>query len=402
MPAIPFDELPYDQQHFLDLLDRAMGDYLLPWKLNANSGYEIIKAFAEIGERLSLAVNRFEQGGLAIFAEGGLFSQVEVEFSRPTAAAGAFTLKAGTVVTTSTGDRRFYLLTDVVFGGAAVGPIAADVAALGVGFEWNVPGEINTAGGETLEGEIDTIFTLITDPAFADTTLTVSQVATASGGRSAQLDVVGYERGVERALAEPDDPYRLRIRTIPDTISPDAVKRFVHGVLDPWGLPFAFIEVFQSTYVTCWDAPSPNAGTPSYDGGVAPTSTQYDHTTFVFDDPRNPEPFRNRWLDGVEWRGAFIIVVRRDLTLHELGMVHDDPGTLTTDFHPVGGPTVGYPWRGTPAHDSPGGIAANPNVYIAAHDGADVLRGSIYAGLYLQLQTIRAAGVAAIVEYVRT
>lgn len=400
MPAIVCDEQPFDQQHFLDLLDQQFGDYLLPWKLNKNSGYEIIQAMAKIGERLSLAVNRWECGGLAIFAEGGMLATVDVVFFR-TVAFGPFTIKAGTVVTTSNGDRRFYVVEDA-FLDAMTASKVVPVVAVTFGYEWNVTGQVTTPDGKVLEGEIDTIQSLITDPPFNSVSdLAVRQIDDAVGGKSADIDVVGDERGVFRASGEGDDPYRHRVRTVPDTISPDAVERLAHALLDPWGLTFEFIETWQVDYMSCWDAPSPNAGTPTYDAGTPPTNPAYDDTTFVYDDPRDPDPFRNRWLDDLEMRGAFIVVVRRDVTLQDYGVAFDDAGTTKEDFRPVGGPKVGLGWRGTPAFDSGGGDVAFPNVYIGVYDGEDTLRQSVYAGLFFQLQDIKAAGVAAIVDYVR-
>jgi len=399
MPAITFDEQPFDRQHFLDLLDHLLAEYLLPWKLNPNAGYEMIEAFAAVGERVSTAINHAEKGMYTLFAEGGALGIAQVAFSRPTFAAGAFTLKAESLVKTSVGGRRYRLLNDIAFGATDLGPISASVVAIAFGYEWNTVGKLTRSSGEVIEGEIDTIDTLVTDPPFADSTLSVEQLAgTAWVGRAACLDAVGDERGISRQPGEDDDSYRLRLRQLPDTVSPGAVIRLCNHILGPLGLPFEHIETWQIDYQTCYDAPSPNPGTPSYDGGVPPANPAYHDNTCVYDDPRDPSPFRNRYLDELEDRGAFIVVVRRDLTVYDVGMAYDDPGMNPSNFHPPGGPRVGLGWRGTPVYDAPAG---NPNVFAACYDGWDLMRDARYSSLYMSLQQIRAIGVAAIMDCIR-
>jgi len=86
LPAVPIvgaklvcDAVVYDQQHFLDLFDRLFPfDYLAPMKLNPNSGYELLQAFAAVGARLSEAIAHLECGALIIYASGGEYAVVPV------------------------------------------------------------------------------------------------------------------------------------------------------------------------------------------------------------------------------------------------------------------------------------------------------------------------------------
>lgn len=399
MPALPCNESPYDAQHFRDMLDRDLGPYLLTWDLDQAIGSELPWAWAEMGARLSLAVIRMECGNIILFAEGGAYATATVTFYRPTPGP-IFTLQAGTLVTTGRHDRRFYLEEDVEFAEATV-EADATVIAVAYGFEWNVTGPRTAANGETLPGEIDTIVDLDTDPPYADPRMQVRQLTDGVGGRCAHLDGLGDERGIHRGDGEGDDPYRYRIRELPDTVSPGAIRRLTGAILDPKGLSWDFIETWEVGYQTCWDAPSPNPGTPSYRGTVAPLNPDYDHLTFVFDDPRDPDPFRNRWLDEAEARGAFLIIVDQSESVHDLGLAYDDPGTEPGDFRPPGGPTVALPWRGTPAYDGRGGSLAFPNQYPAAYDGFDIERTACFAALFFQLQLVKAAGVAAVMDYIR-
>jgi len=65
------DVSPLTAQHFLDLFEELLPeDYFGPMRDNAEAGYEVFQALAEIGARLSTAVFRFERGSFIIFAEG--------------------------------------------------------------------------------------------------------------------------------------------------------------------------------------------------------------------------------------------------------------------------------------------------------------------------------------------
>lgn len=383
----------FDQQHFLDLFDRLYPlEFLYPLKTNSNAGYELLQAAASVGARLSTAVENLECGAFVIFSAGGQRARVPVAFSRPTAAAGAVTVKAGTRVLATDGNRRFFLIEDVVFGALDVGPLVGLCEAEAVGYEYNVPGLVVTSSGIYLPGEIDAIDFFVQDPAYGDASITVYQSAYPTQlGRSADLDGLADNRGLYRTPNETDDSLRLRIRSLPDVVSPDAIVRSCNRILGPLGLPYDLIEVFEHRYQECYDAPSPNVGTPTYQA-VAPLNPDYNNTTFVYDDPRSPDPWRNRYLDEVEYRGAFFVVVRNDITLLDVGLAYDDPGMFATDFkNPVTGKQ-----RGTPAFDST--LSDDPAlVYTAAYDGFDTVRGAAYAALWQELQNIKPIGVAALI-----
>jgi len=232
-----------------------------------------------------------------------------------------------------------------------------------------------------------------TGGAFIDTTIQVRQLAAATGGRAPMLDGLGADRGLPRLLGEADDPYRLRIRTLPDTVSPGAIKRTVQRLLDPYSLTGDFIETWDVRYQTCWDAD------PSI-----PTGRGFDPNLFVYDDPRplygagpghpvpNGLPFYNRWLDDVEQRGAFIVVLPVIPSLIDVGMAYDDTGMTPTDFFSVVGGQRGYP-----AYDVPSSFSSGIGLQ-GGYDGFDVGRNAVYLGIWQTLQSIKAAGVAALVE----
>lgn len=385
------DAVAYDTTHFLGLLDRIFPfDYLSPLKVNSDSGYEIYQQYAAVFARASLATERFECGNVIIYATGGSFATGEVEFYRPTAAAGALTILAGTVVTTDSG-RDFVVTQPVDFGALEAGPLPAQVRAVAVGYEWNLPGRVITSSGITLDGPIDTIKLLYLDPAFADQTLEVQQLLETEGGCAADLDGLGADRGLPRQTGELDPAYRLRIRSLADTVSPGAIIRLAQSILDPIPVAWTFIETWSIAYQTCYDAPSPNVGTPSYLAPPYPNPL-YDSNLFALDDPRPTYPLRNVSLDELEDRGAFIIDL--DATpLKDCGFALDDPGMVPADFR---NPVTGRQ-RGTSAYDLTLSMPAD-EVFPAALDGYDVSFRALQTSLFQQLQKIKAGGVAALVE----
>jgi hypothetical protein len=64
-------------------------------------------------------------------------------------------------------------------------------------------------------------------------------------GRSAELDMLAAERGNQgRALDESDPSFRERVTALPDAVSPNAIIRGAGSVLNPYAVPFQFVEVF--------------------------------------------------------------------------------------------------------------------------------------------------------------
>jgi hypothetical protein len=115
---------------------------------------------------------------------------------------------------------------------------------------------------------------------------------------------------------------------------------------------------------------------------------------FAYDDEfRGDSPFRNRWLGVDDYRAAFIVVLRKDITLRDLGLAYDDVGAVPTDFHPA----VGHPWRQTSAYDV-SNMDPPELVFGPAYDGTDIDRAALYAAVVQQVDKIRAAGVGVFYE----
>lgn len=383
----------FDQAHFLSLIDRLLPEeYLRPLKSMPDSGYEIFQALAALAARLSDAMHEVECGLVMLYAGGPTYAEVDVVFYRESAAAGAVTVKTGTLVSTSKGGRAFETIEDAVFGG---GDLQVTVAARAVaaGFEYNVPGQRVTAGGEVLPGEIDTVDVMLQDPRYGDPTIKVKQEADASGGYPDWLALHGANRGMVQEEGESADAFRLRMRSLPDTVTPAALKRLATRILTPLGIGWQYVETQRLDYVTCYDAPSPNVGTPSYQATL-PTSTLYDSNNFAYDDPRDPDPFRGRMLGPEDYDGGIIFVVDSDVTVRDYGFAFDDPGTSQSAFLDTG---TGKQ-RGTPAFDIVSGDVAT----VAAFDGDDVAWSAAVASFWAELQRAKAGGVFATIDTYHT
>lgn len=366
------------QADLLALFERILpASYLDPIK-RIGPGYELLQAWAKLWERVSAAI-KFNEDGLFILSAGGpSLSSVTVQFSRSTAAAGAVTIKAGTIVTTSIGDRQFVLSQDVVFGALDVGPLTGPAVAVFAGAAWNVPGQRVTARGETLAGEIDTIVLPLLDPPHGDTSFVVAQILDATGGTCAFLDQLGVDRGLPRNAGEGNDQYRYRVRLLPDTISPGAIARTAQRLLGALGIPFTIIETWQVDYQTCWDGPPDAVGL-------------YNPNLLAYDDPRPSPPFRGRWLDESDHRGAFIVVVPILDTFEDVGMAYDD-----TAMNPAAHASV-HGRRAHTAYDVPSVVDASL-ILAGGYDGFDLPKQAVYKGLIDTFQQIKAGGVDASVE----
>lgn len=370
----------------LSTLDRLFPvGYLDPIK-DPGPGYELFKAAAAVGERVSTAVQRTEDGGLFLVAAGGSTATVLLSFTRSNGGAGNQTVKAGTLVIAPSG-AAYRLNQDVQFVGAATtgAPNPIEATAVAPGWSFNEPGPFAAADGTLVAGPIDTISLRILDPAFTAgaAPIEVTQVGPAAGGADQALDRLGLDRGLPRASGESDAAYRSRLRLLPDTVSPEAINRALASLLTPLGVTYSLIETFSLSYQTCWDAP--DATFPPL-----PSVGVYDQTCFVFDDPRSPLPFRGRWLDAGDQRCAFIVVVSTIASMKQCSIGYDDTALTQADLlSPIGR-------RATGAFDLTG---ADPGVMLdgaldgTLYNGLDPDAAAVYKGLLELLLRIKAGGV---------
>lgn len=240
--AVTEDGTALSAAHFVDVIERLLPlEYVEPMRLYPNSGYELFHATAAVAARVALATHRLEHDALLLFAKAGSKATGTVQFSRPTAAAGAVTIRRGSVVS-ARGGRRFVTTADLSFGGGVTGPLSVGVEAEAFGYEYNVRGARTTATGGTIPGDISETTSLRMSPPYGDTTFTVTNAAPTSGGTEDALSARARERGLTKLRGESTPSFRLRVRSLPDTISPAAIRRALTALLGS-STAFCFREV---------------------------------------------------------------------------------------------------------------------------------------------------------------
>lgn len=322
-PELP-PQTPFDQQFFLDLFQRILPNHylenMLPPDIGGTPpgpGWELFQTFAKLGERISEACARFGTGAYMLSAQGGAKATATVEFFRADATSGAFNLEPGTRVRTT--DGWIYTLTQqVVFGASDLGPHAATVEAIGQGYGWNCEGPLTTADGTLIPGPIRVVVSTEQSPTpLIELGVQVRQVTAATGGRDPSLDLLGEDRGLPRLPGEDDDTYRQRIRSLSQTVTPNAILAALGRYMGPLVASGGEWAVFESwEAAACYDYPQP-VPSPYPVGSTAAGNFSYVNAQgrtvvapFVWDDPRDiVESNLDLWWDE-SLGGGLIIVLR--------------------------------------------------------------------------------------------
>jgi hypothetical protein len=140
--------------------------------------------------------------------------------------------------------------------------------------------------------------------------ITVTNEASPTGGRSAVLDEIGYEREIYRGTGEGDVGYRERVADFADLISPKALTRIANRILVPHGYEAHLCEVGYPTFRGFF-----------YDGD--PTQ-QNPAIAFAYDLDFALQPGQKLMLqlDYTEFRAFFLLGVPL-LGLGEFGFAYD-------------------------------------------------------------------------------
>jgi len=247
---------------------------------------------------------------------------------------------------------------------------------MGFGPEYDVPGQVVTADGTVLPGEIDTWVLPMTSPVYADPTLSVAQTDALSGGQAATLDQIGDDRGINRLAAEPDPQYRTRVQALPDTVSPAGLKRQMDAAFFSKGLPYDLIETWENRYQSCWDAPLGDLHNPTM-GTLA-------EGTFAYDDPRE-DAVRGLWMSIGDFVAGLVLVVPDLPCISDRGMAYDDPSTGWHDQR------TNYGMRADSAYDVPNVDSA---VTMAGYwDGYDLGAQTTLGAMYNLIENIKGGGM---------
>lgn len=364
----------HDQAYFLRVSDQTLEeDYVKG--LQAGEGYEILQAQAKIFARVSQAVRNNADGVLVAYARGPSLAEGTVEFYR-TATGAAFTVSAGTIVTAS-GGRFFRTIEPGVFGGSDLGPVAVRVRAVFQDYQHNVLGQTVTSSSHTINGEIDSILVLIEDPPLAETNLRVRQITDLSGGRSAQLDLLARQEGLQRRNQETDESLAYRTRNLPDNITPAAIERQVQTLIEPYGIRYEFIESWDPSFQSAYDM---QEGEPY-------------SNVFTYDDKRE-RYFRaiNWYADDVEQWGTFYVNIGKCEPIADYGGMYDDEAANSGHLY---SPTS-HGSRAASAYDLPDMSTVGDGTTLGlGYDCRDVAHDALMDSIAEMMQTHRAAGITA-------
>lgn len=365
----------HDQDYYLRVAQNTLDpDYFQGMK--AGEGYEALQAQAKMAARMSTAILNTANGMLASYARGGAFSEGQVEFYRTSHAAGAVTVKAGTVVS-ARGGRYFIVLTDAVFGSTELGPVAVNVRGVFQDWQDSASGQVTTPAGVTITGEIDTIRNMVQDPIYGDPSIRVRQITDVQGGRPPMLDLLARGNGIRRAKGESDASLSYRIRNLPDNITPAAVMRNMKVQLSPVHGTWEYTESCSSKFQTAYDVPPSSART----------------NVFTYDDPR-PRYFNagNWYADDREHWATFYVVVGKIQPIRDYGGLYDDVALDTA--HLRSARSRGF--RAVGAFDLPDAVTMGDGTSLGmAYDGRDTGQDALLESTGKMLNSIRAAGIVA-------
>ena len=361
------------QQDFLDLADRVTDPEWMGTIKSPGPGYELIRAQAKMAERISLAVSRADDCLFIQDAPSGAFSQAQIRFRRQSSAAGALTIKTGSIAATPNG-RRFILQVDIPLGGTDLVSQFGNAAAEYQGYEWNVLGAQTAQDGTPIPGEISVAVMVLTDPPFADPTLTVENVDPAIGGEPPVLLEHGKDRGLPIKQGELPEPYRERIRSLPLVITVPNILAALQGILAPYGVKPTIVECFEQNTYGALDWPD------------------WQTPLFVPDYDSFPGKPQGKWVDWLYDFGTFFVLLPPIEPLADFGLLLDDPALTVDDLvSPASGGR-----RCVSAYDLENAMASE-QVLLCANGGYDQPLRALVAGLQDLLDQIKEGGIFAVV-----
>jgi hypothetical protein len=248
-------------------------------------GWEVILAASQALSRVSAAAERLGCGLFFLTAPSAELSTAMVTLTRASTSTGVFDVKAGSSVVATSG-RIYFTSEDVTFGAGDLSvsvPVVSSVAAY-----W-----LNTAvvAGVTTVPITTTwsVGSLTQDPPFSDTTIEVEADGSTDDGVSPFLELLGNDRGLTQYVGESDEAFRLRCRTLPDTITPGAIQRMLTRIFTASTQSFEYHDLWAVDFQTAYDMPMDS-----------------NPVVFAYDVPPTYPPSRNRYLPR-NYMQAFVV-----------------------------------------------------------------------------------------------
>lgn len=185
-----------------------------------------------------------------------------------------------------------------------------------------------------------------------DLGVTITNVESPTGGLHAMLDELGSERNVPRSPGEDDETYRKRVATLPDVVSPNAIRRVVNRIIAQYGARACLREVGLPLFRGFFYDGDPDSADPAI-------AFAYD-----FDFTVRPEDRFKVMLDRERSRAYFEVGVPK-LGFGEFGFAYDDGAANAYDSAP----------------------------YLTFYDGFPVTAAIIYRNIWQAVRDAKAAGV---------
>jgi hypothetical protein len=248
-------------------------------------GWEVILAASQALSRVSAAAERLGCGLFFLTAPSGELSTATVTLTRASTSTGVFAVKAGSAVVATSG-RIYFTSEDVTFGAGDLSvtvPVVSSVAAYWLNTA--VVADVTTVPITTTWS----VGSLTMDPPFADSTIIASADDSTDNGVSPFLELLGNDRGLTQYPGESDEAFRLRGRTLPDTITPGAIQRMLARIFTAPTESYEYHDLWAVDFQTAYDMPMDTSP-----------------VVFVYDDPRPYPPSRNRYLPR-NYLQAFVV-----------------------------------------------------------------------------------------------
>lgn len=224
----------------LDALRKIVpGEYIDPLLNDAQSS-GLIHSVVAILQKAADSVDAVEAQAHILDAPAGGKATATIRVTPTANLPSAVVVKAGSLFSDTACLRIFRLTADVTVG-PTLTPGDGVVEACGMSDLDNVPGEFVSLRGETVEGTISVPLRVRTTPVFG-CDLTVRQMTDATGGSAPALEALARDVGVYQYAGESSDTLRTRAWEQPDVVSPDAIRRRLHKLLDPCGVKFHITE----------------------------------------------------------------------------------------------------------------------------------------------------------------
>jgi hypothetical protein len=239
------------QADFLELLQRTTSAEWLDGLLDTTTGQAVLNALFDMGAEAAADTIAGCESAIISLAAGGRPGVAYITLTRSVFAT-AVTIPAGypflsskgtelrvtASITVPAGTATFVLPIQTLAFAETVNTFAQDAFVAGI-----TGSAASTAGAPIIT---DGAANVVLGPPGTTVNTVVASSTDITQSTYDWLSVLGNERGVQRQAGELEEDYRLRVRNIPDTVSPKAISTSVNGAGIRVGIaPIMVLEPFR-------------------------------------------------------------------------------------------------------------------------------------------------------------